>query len=336
MTVRQKDVRRSLRSYLLNTMLRILIKPRFKSLSTEQGQNIDIESLRAYIHKLIDQWAAYPKGTRIVKGTLGDVPVHRIFHKRHKAMEKMILFIHGGGFFLETPRFHGAFVGRLARRCRMKAVMPHYRLAPEYPFPAAVDDILDVYRALINQGQDPSSIVVVGDSAGGNLTLVLLQQALKEGLPQPAGAVMISPGTDLSNRPANDDNPIANKDPMFNQYALDYVSSVLFAGQENLAHDPRVSPLKGDFAGLCPLMFVAGSTEILRDHSIWATEKAKANGVSAVCDIWPGMPHDFPLFPAEILPEAERATKDIADFITRAVKGKEERKMNNDRRVAGL
>lgn len=316
MTIKYKQTRRSARSYLVNTLLRLLIKRQSKALSETQEQPIDIHSLRSYTHTLFDRWAVYPKETLVLEELFCEVPVQWIQHQSQET-EKIALFIHGGGFFLEMPRFHGAFLARLINHCAMKAVMPFYRLAPEHPFPAAVDDIISVYRSLIHQGYNPDNITVIGDSAGGNLALVLLQQALKEGLPQPACAVLISPVTDLSNSAIDVDHPNIKKDPMFNQHTVDHVSKLLFSNQNNQPDDPRASPLRGDFTGLCPLLFFAGSSEILLDHSTLATEKAKSSGVKAECHVWPGMPHTFPLFPAWILPEAKHAIEDIGQFITR-------------------
>ena len=194
--------------------------------------------------------------------------------------------------------------------------IPSYRLAPEEPFPAAVEDVMACYRGLLDLGYDPEDIVVAGDSAGGNLTLVLLQQAIKEGLPLPAAGVMLSPGMELSGR-LRSHNINTFSDPMFNQYALQQVITHYLHDDLELLKDERVSPLRGNFEGLPPLFFVASNIEIFRDCSIQAASKAEQAGVQVECHIWKGVPHCFPVMFTGMLPEARIATNDMVDFIQR-------------------
>ncbi len=225
----------------------------------------------------------------------------------------MVLYLHGGAFVVETPRVHTAFLMHLTRECGIPAVMPSYRLAPEHPFPAAVDDCLAAYRALLDKGYDPANIVLAGDSAGGNLAAVILQLARDEGTALPSCAVMISPGMDLEGTPSQREN--ASHDPVFNEHAIGAVIAHYLHGNFDLTRNSRVSPLKGSFKDLPPLYFVAGSSEIFRDCSVFATHKAKQEGVDASCDIWTNMPHCFPVALQGTLPEARRALEDIVSFI---------------------
>ena len=300
---------RSFRSYALNTALRLFVKPQFKS---ETKPPVE---MRKFMQKYIEGRAKFPPGTRHWEDKLGGVPSHW-FRAGTGDARGALLYLHGGAFVVETPRAHGAFVSELAARCGMMAVMPSYRLAPEEPFPAAVEDVMACYRGLLDLGYAPEDIVVAGDSAGGNLTLVLLQQAIREGLPLPAAGVMLSPGMELSGR-LRSHNINTFSDPMFNQYALQQVITHYLHDDLELLKDERVSPLRGNFEGLPPLFFVASNIEIFRDCSIQAASKAQKAGVQVECHIWKGVPHCFPVMFTGMLPEARIATNDMVDFIQR-------------------
>ena len=253
---------RSFRSYALNTALRLFVKPQFKSDTKPPAE------MREFMQKYIESRAKFHPGTRHWEDTLGGVPAHW-FRAGSGDARGALLYLHGGAFVVETPRAHGAFVSKLSARCGMIAVMPSYRLAPEEPFPAAVDDVMACYRGLLDLGYAPEDIVVAGDSAGGNLTLVLLQQALKEGLPMPAAGLMLSPGMELSGK-LRSHNINTFSDPMFNQYALQQVITHYLHNDLELLKDERVSPLRGSFEDLPPLCFIASDIEIFRDCSVQA------------------------------------------------------------------
>lgn len=300
---------RSFRSYLLNMALRLFVKPQFKSTVKPAAE------MRMFMKKYIEARAKFAPGTRHWEDELGGVPSHW-FRPGSGETSGVLLYLHGGAFVVETPRAHGAFVSELAARCGMLAVMPSYRLAPEEPFPAAVDDVMTCYRALLALGYAAEDIIVAGDSAGGNLTLVLLQQAIREGLPLPAAGVMLSPGMELSGR-LRSHNINTFSDPMFNQYALQQVITHYLHDDLELLKDERVSPLRGSFEGLPPLCFVASDIEIFRDCSIQAAAKAERAGVEVEAHIWKGVPHCFPVMFGAILPEAGIAMNDMVNFINR-------------------
>jgi monoterpene epsilon-lactone hydrolase len=304
---RRPLLQRSIRSYMLNTALRLFVKPQFKEETKPPAE------MRKFMKKYIEGRAKFPDRNRHWEDPLGGIPSHW-FRAGNAQTHGILLYLHGGAFVVETPRAHGAFVSELAERTGMMAVMPSYRLAPEKPFPAAVEDVLAAYKGLLELGYRGEEIVVAGDSAGGNLTLVLLQQAFKQGLPMPSCAVMLSPGMELSGR-LRSHNINTFSDPMFNQYALQQVITHYLHDDLSLLKDERVSPLRGDFEGLPPLFFVCSSIEIFRDCSIHAASKAEAAGVKVECHIWKGMPHCFPVMFTHMLPEARIATEDIVDFI---------------------
>jgi acetyl esterase/lipase len=219
----------------------------------------------------------------------------------------VVLYLHGGAFIAETPMFHGAMLGRICRESRCRGLMPSYRLAPEHRYPAALDDCMAAYRWLLAQGHEAGRVVVAGDSAGGNLTLALLLRLRDEGLPLPAGAVAISPVTDLtfSGESVRRNDGV---DDMFSADAVDGLVPVYLADRELRTH-PHVSPVFGDFAGLPPLLAIVGSTELLLDDSVRVAQRWPHSTLL----VWDGMPHVFVGF--DFLPEAREATQRIGRFV---------------------
>ncbi len=220
-----------------------------------------------------------------------------------------LLYLHGGAWCVHLPGMYGAFAARLSAATGMRVLLVDYRLAPEHPFPAAVDDCLAVYRALV-EGATGRPRVIAGDSAGGNLSLVTLMRVRDAQLPLPACAVLLSPATDISmSGPSIRYNVKA--DPMFSAGAGDLLPTC--TARASSAPLPLISPLHGDWSGLPPLYFLAGSTEMLLDDSVRAHDRAQQAGTSSRIDVWPDMPHVFPLFP--LVPEAKQAIRDIVAFI---------------------
>jgi len=229
--------------------------------------------------------------------------------------DRVLLFIHGGGFALRMPNIYARFAGRVARTLGARALLVDYRLLPEHPFPAGIEDCLAAYRWLLDQGVAPSDIVIAGDSAGANLTLVTLLGAKGAGLPLPACAFVISPPVDLT---LSSPSFVANE----RSDALFHLSSLVllrgrYVGAERLL-DPRVSPLFGELAGLPPLLLQAGSREMLRDDTVRFAERARAAGVYAEVELWHGMQHCFQLL--QFLPESGRAIEAIARFVMRCTR----------------
>lgn len=223
-----------------------------------------------------------------------------------------LLYLHGGGFFVPaSPPAHLNLLAILCRKLDAVGFMPDYRLAPLHKYPAALDDCESAYRGLLALGHQ--RIALVGDSAGGNLVLGLLQRIRKAGLPMPVCAVPISAVTEMT-RGYAPPSRIYNhgRDPMFPggpfvQLFQHYV------GEADGA-DPELSPLYADYRGFPPLFFLVGETELLLDDSVLAARQAQEAGVEVRLDIWPVLPHAFPLFYG-IFPEARQSHEDIADFI---------------------
>ncbi len=223
--------------------------------------------------------------------------------------ERIILYLHGGAFMFRWPGIYTSMVARLCNRLKARALMVDYRPAPEHPFPAAADDCHVAYQWLLAQGHDPRNIVVVGDSAGGNLTLVTLQRVkiLRERMP--SCAVLLSAGVDFT---LSSPSMITNEsnDPMFSLAEL-VAMRAYYAPPERYS-DAGVSPLFGDFKGLPPMLFQVGSLEVMLDESIRAAARAHQAGVAVEVEIWEHMGH---VFQAQPLPQAAAALEHIARFV---------------------
>lgn len=228
-----------------------------------------------------------------------------------KECSRIILFLHGGAYVNGSPHAYRGMVCRFSQAVEAKVLVVDYRLAPEHPYPAALEDAEAAYNWFLSQSLPASQIALIGDSAGGGLVLSLLQDLKKKNLPLPACAVLLSPWIDLScSLPAMREN--AAKDPMLDPIlALDRARS--YAGILDL-RDPAVSPLYGDLSGLPPLLIHVGSDEILLDDSRYLAEKAYKAGTFVQLEIWDKMFHVWH-FLAGILPQGRRAIEKIGDFI---------------------
>jgi len=212
-----------------------------------------------------------------------------------------------------SPALYRHFTWRIATAMRATVLAIDYRLAPEHPFPAAVDDALAAYRWLLDGGAQPGRVVVAGDSAGGGLVFAMMLKARDDGLSLPAGAVALSPWTDLA-LTGSSVRRNARSDPMLHPH-----NAALFASHY-LGHcdprDPYASPLYGDLVGLPPTLIHVGGDEILRDDAARMADKLRASGCDVELEIWPRMPHVWHLF-APVVPEAEQAIARIGAFVQR-------------------
>ncbi len=224
-----------------------------------------------------------------------------------------ILYLHGGAYVLGSANAYRHFAGQFAARTGTAAFVPDYGLAPERPFPAGVNDAQAVYRALAAQGI--KKVVLVGDSAGGGLSLVLLALAKADtdsgkGL-TPRACVVMSPWTDLT-LTGSSHVKRADEDPFLTQGALQ-ATSALYLGKTDATH-PLASPLHGNLAGLPPIQLHVGTSEVLLDDTLRYAEKVRAAGGDADAHVWEGMPHVFPSS-VGMLDAAEQAMTIMADFI---------------------
>jgi epsilon-lactone hydrolase len=231
--------------------------------------------------------------------TCGDVDTDKIF-----------MFIHGGGYYRGSIAATRATVARISAEAKVRCLSIEYRLAPEHPFPAAVDDTYTAYNWLLKEGINPKNIIVSGQSAGGGLCLALLLKIKENNGFQPKGAVAISPWTDLS-QSGKTMITNANIDPVISKQYLDRMANLYLSKTPNIS--PLASPLYGDLSGLPPLLVQVGSAETLLDDSKRFVERAKEAKVDVQIEVWQDMFHGWH-GSAHILKEAEEAIKSIGLF----------------------
>lgn len=227
-----------------------------------------------------------------------------------KRPRKILLYIPGGGFIMSAGSMHKSFVAKLCREANAKALLVHYRVAPEVPFPGGLEDCLAAYHDLLQQGFEPGDISLAGDSAGGGLVLSTLLALRDEGTPMPANAVVMSPMGDLT---FTGESRVFNKraDPVLPAYRSSKMHEMYLG--EALSENRFASPVLASFEGLPPLLGQVGSTEILLSDTVRAATRAREAGVPFFLEIWEQMPHNFPLM--TILPESKVAIGRIARFI---------------------
>ncbi|MCY4453869.1 MAG: alpha/beta hydrolase [Immundisolibacterales bacterium] len=252
---------------------------------------------------------ALPEGVETAQHEIGGVPAEVVTPPARGA--GTFLYLHGGGYAIGSPVSHRHLVAALAVASRTRAVALDYRLAPENPFPAALDDALAGYRGLLDAGTAPGSIVIGGDSAGGGLTVATLLAIRDAGLPLPAAAVCISPWADLTNE-AESYRTHAERDPLVFQEDIDRWGGAYLAGAD--PRTPLASPLHADLSGLPPLLIQVGSEEVLLDDSRLLAQRCKAAGGDATLEVWDDMIHVWHWF-GEYLDEAAKAVDRIGEFV---------------------
>jgi epsilon-lactone hydrolase len=251
-----------------------------------------------------------PRGTKIKNVTAGGVPGLWISAKNAQDSPGVLLYLHGGGFVCGSPRTHRQLAARISAAAGLPVLLLDYRLAPEFPFPAAAEDALAAYRWLLGMGYAPERIVVGGDSAGGHLTACLLADIASARLPMPSAAVMLSPfldltGAELAARDA------AVRDP-FVPPAYAVWCGAAYAG-ELLTHR-RLDVLKVRKRGWPPVLIQVGGTECLAVDSERMAESLRRAGGYCDLQVWPGQVHVFHWF-APFLPEANIAIRHIGEFV---------------------
>ncbi|SDJ72447.1 Acetyl esterase/lipase [Ferrimonas sediminum] len=273
----------------------------------------DILSMRGVIAGLdnLNAYIGSPTNLEFIDDQLNGVPCQWIV-KGRPAGDKVLLYFHGGGFCFRSPKVHNAMLYHLTRTTGSRGVMVNYRLAPEFPFPAATSDCFNAYKALLDQGIAPNKIIIGGDSAGGNLALTTMLKAKEKGVAQPLAALLFSPALDLTMN-TQSGFVMRNEDPFFDLGSLMLLRNSYLNGHTPC--DPMASPLAADLTDLAPIMVHVGSVEILLDDSVRLASKVRRLGGEADLTIWPGLPHVFTLFYQ--LPEAKEAIDRCGRFIER-------------------
>ena len=223
----------------------------------------------------------------------------------------VLMYLHGGGYVFGSAWHWRKLTGHLACHSRRRVLCPDYRLAPEHPHPAALLDSVRSYRWLLDMGYSPRNIAFAGDSAGGGLVLTTLLMLREEKLEQPAAAVCLSPWTDLA---CSGDSMTSNAEVDLVANAKILLQLVAQFAPEADVKDPLVSPLYGDYSGICPLYLQVGGDEVLLDDSVRLASVAEAAGVDVTLDVYPEMQHVFQVA-AGNLPEADEALDRIGRFL---------------------
>ncbi len=251
-----------------------------------------------------------PKDVRVEAVDAAGVPAEWITPDG-AAPGAVLLYLHGGGYVFGGLDSHRDIACRLARTAGVRTLLIEYRLAPEHRFPAPVEDATAVYQWLLDGGQTADRLMVAGDSAGGGLSVALMLNLRKLGLPLPKAALLMSPWTDLANTGASVALH-AKADAMISPQAVAKFAGLYLNGQD--AKDPLASPLYGDLSGLPPTRVLVGSEEVLLSDSERLVERINEAGGSAEISVWPKMPHVFPIL-AGVIPEGRQAVLDMSAFL---------------------
>ena len=271
----------------------------------------DVAEQRKIFHEMISS-VPLPDDVSTTQGELGGVPVVTV-RTPDPDPAAVILYFHGGAYALGSAPDSVGLAADVSRRAHAKAISVDYRLAPEHPFPAAVDDALAAYGALLEEGVPAENIAFVGESAGGGLVAAALLAIKDNGLPQPSCAAVFSPWTDLTVSGASATGK-ADLDPALTPEAL-RTRARDYLGDRDPA-TPLASPAFADLTGLPPLLIQVGSHEILLDDAVRLAARAGADDVPVELQIWPEVPHVFQSF-AALLDEADQALNSAAAFLKR-------------------
>ena len=224
---------------------------------------------------------------------------------------RVVLYLHGGGYMIGSINTHRDLVSRISRASGARGLSVDYRLGPEHPFPAAVEDATSAYRWLLGQGFEPQKIAIAGDSAGGGLALATLVALRDARDPLPAAGVLISPWTDLA-RTGESMQTRASEDPILQPEALERFADAYLGASD--PKQPLASPLYADLGGLPPLLVHVGTREILFDDAARVADKTKAAGVEVTFEPWDGMIHIWHIF-APMVPEGQQAIDRVGEYL---------------------
>ena len=292
----------SLRRSALTLALRLMEKPYLARVR-------DPADLRTGFERKARFWFRPPRGSRFEAGICGGVPVTWAFGPDVARQDgPAILYFHGGGYVFGSPATHRAMLARLSELTGLPACLPEYGLAPEHPFPRAVEDGVAVLGAMDDH---PGGVILGGDSAGGGLALAALGEALRQRGPRPLGLFAFSPLTDLTFS-GESLHRNAKADPMLPASRAGEMAQMYLQGAD--PNDPRASPLFAEFSGAGPVWMAASDTEILLDDTRRMTVRLRAQGVAVTETLRPDLPHVWPMFHG-LLPEADETLRDLAEWI---------------------
>jgi len=301
---------RSLRLRLLNLILRLTVKTALAAVRSPLAARERFERGAARFFRVPeDAHFVVDSVRRDGAGSIDMLWASRGRPDRHR----VILYLHGGAFLAGSSRTHRHLAALLAGSAGVRAVVPDYRLAPEYPFPAAIDDAACIYRHLLTSGYSAKHVALAGDSAGGGLVFALLLKLQALGLALPACTVAFSPFADLTmNRASLRRN--ARRDVMLPVRRFREVVSYYVRDEQTT--DPLASPAFGHYVTPPPALIMASKTEILQDDAVAMADRLREAGGDVTLELWHGLPHAWPIF-AGIVPEADASVERSGRFIAR-------------------
>lgn len=301
----------SLRTKFINFLMRHTVKP----LLRRQGAEIDL--IRRRMGSDPSKVKTLPETIESFVVEIDGLKIERISSKS-STRTRALLYFHGGGYVLGASPGHRDLAAALAEMADLAVYLVDYRLAPEHPFPAAVDDALQAYQWLLEQGFEPSQIILGGDSAGGGLAVSTLLNLKNLGLAAPAAAMLLSPWLDLSLSGASVETN-EHADVVLSKSVLVAWADHYLQGRDALA--PLASPIYGDLVGLPPVLVHVGSSEILRSDSEDLVDRIIEHDGSAVLKVWDDLPHVFQVLSGR-LPEAKASLKLLADYCAQQLQPK--------------
>lgn len=286
----------------INRIIELMQSLPVRTDATIQEQRKDMESFL--------EPAPLPGGTQVESANANGVPAEWLATPGAD-VSRILLYLHGGGYVMGSINTHRTLVAALSTATGARCLSLDYRLAPENPFPAAVDDAVTGYRWLLEQDMAPDRIAIGGDSAGGGLTIATLVALRDAGIPLPCAGIALSPWVDLEGT-GESMTTKAGEDPMVEQDGLKEIADAYLNGKD--PRTPLASPIYADLSGLPPLLIQVGSAEVLLDDSTRLAQQAKAAGVETKLEVWEDMIHVFQMW-ASILPEGQQAIDNIGEFL---------------------
>lgn len=299
----------SFRARLFNTVLRHSIGKRFRR------AGLSVAKLRK-LEGILARSQSPPPGTRISSVDASDIAGEWVDGPGART-EACVLYLHGGAFVMGSPATHRELAARISTAGAARVLSLDYRLAPEFPFPAALDDARSAYHRLLGRGYPSTALVVGGDSSGGGLAIQLLLALRDEGAPMPCAAFFMSPVTDWLEFSGESFRTRAALDPLVTPTQTRYTASLYAGGPKG--DNPLLCPTTMSLAGLPPLWIHVGDHEVLLSDAERLARKAADDGVEVEFRIWPGMWHVFQAT-ARWIPEARRSLEDLSEFLRKRLK----------------
>ena len=298
---RRRENAPSLRGQVLAFWVRVVFRP-----FSDRLLEFDLDRLRRAIDR--GRFIRLPSGVTVKAASAGKVQVEWVAPDRHVA-GRHLLYLHGGGFMMGGLGSHRHWVASLARAFRAKTLHLEYRVAPEHPYPASLEDCVASYRWLLDSGVDPQHLILAGESAGGGLVISTLLRARQEGIPLPRAGICISGVFDFTfSGPSHIEN---SRSDYVEPRGVHRMEQHYLAGHD--PRDPMVSSVFADLTGLPPLYLVAGAAELLLSDTELLAERARECGVDVTLRVIPGMLHAFPVM--LFLPEARRVRREMTAFV---------------------